>query len=105
MIKNLSSLLDGETEERKVQLIVMSLGTTYRDFVHASATYNLVFMRGETTEFKTSLCRGLAMHFAGWNNPFWNKIAGIPPTVAPKEDTTPAPAIVETPVAIDSVTI
>jgi len=104
MIKNLSSLLDGETEDRKVQLIIMSLGTTYRDFVHAMETYNVVFMRGETDEFKVSLCRALAQHFAGWNNPFWNKTAGIMPTVPPA-NVVPALPATDTPNQPGSVTV
>lgn len=77
MIKQLANLLDNDNETKVVQTIVLSLGTTYRDFTHASEIYNSVFFRNESASFKVALCTALSNHFEGMTNLFWEKAANV----------------------------
>lgn len=65
--------MSSEEVDRIVMNIVTDIGTTYKDFQHASSTYNSVFFHGESPEFKRELCRALKNHFGSFQNSFWNK--------------------------------
>lgn len=64
------------TEEEinsSVVSIIGSLGSSQRDFQHASEMYNSDFFRDEPLEFKVSLCNALLVHFKGHQNHYWTK--------------------------------
>jgi len=60
--------------EAQAALIVSTLGGTYKDFVHASETYNSDFFRGENTGFTKYVVQALVQHFHNYTNLFWNKL-------------------------------
>lgn len=69
-----SSTMSDEEIEMTVHKIVSRLGTSSRDFDHASQQYNSDFFKGEPAEFKIRLCTALAKHFS-LTNTFWSKNA------------------------------
>ncbi len=57
--------------------IVSKLDTDYKMFTHASKQYNSDFFKGETEEFKSSLCKALTSHFSKYTNSYWVKNSNI----------------------------
>lgn len=67
-----------EEIDRLVGVVVKSLGSSMRDFEHASQEYNLDFFQGEPDEFRRRLCKALSNHFSHVaTNAFWNQNAEI----------------------------
>lgn len=74
IIEYASSTMSDEEIEMIVHKIVSKLGTSSRDFDHASQQYNSDFFKGEPADFKTRLCSALSRHFT-LTNTFWSKNA------------------------------
>lgn len=70
-----------EEIDADVNAIMANLGTTHRDFVHASETYNSDFFNGEPFEFQNALARALIARFPSYSNNYWTKLAATPGTV------------------------
>jgi hypothetical protein len=75
-IQEFSSAMSDPEIDRLVNKVLSSLGTTARDFEHASREYNSDFFQDEPDEFRRRLCRALQLHFKHvGTNTFWNKNA------------------------------
>lgn len=64
-----------EEIDKDVNLIIANLGSSHRDFVHASETYNSDFFRDESPEFTRALVRALKAKYQGYSNSYWDKLS------------------------------
>ena len=69
----LPDLTDSDIE-KMVSSMIGSLKCDARSFEHAKITYNSDFFKGESVEFKKSMCRALSTFFAPiGTHQFWKK--------------------------------